>query len=155
MSKTIAIMSLFLLSITTSFADDSVKVTVGTQTYLCEITTQLSCKATNQVQQQAIQLKKNAGSIHIEDKERNLKADIDTSLDHNNVVYDFTLCSAQTCSINSTTTNPAGNINQVMLGQYNITQKSFYIIGAFISTQAAEVNFEQKILSKIMAIAIH
>ena len=60
----------FLLILSTNlFAEDTVKVLVGTQTYLCEITNQLNCKAVNQVQKAEIQLKKNAGNVTIEDKE--------------------------------------------------------------------------------------
>jgi hypothetical protein len=132
-----------------SFADDTVKVTVGTQTYLCEITNQLNCKATNQVQKADMQLKKNAGQINIQDKERKLNGEIATSLDHGNVVYDLTICSAESCSLSTVTTDPNGSINQVMSGQYNITQKSFYVLGFFISTHASDVNFEDKILANI------
>ncbi|MGZ3807585.1 MAG: hypothetical protein ACXVCE_05825 [Bacteriovorax sp.] len=147
MTKTIAFLGLFLLTSTQSFAEDTVKATIGTQTYLCELTTQLSCKAVNQVQQKEMLLKKNAERIQIEDKDRGLSAEVSTSLDNNNVVYDLTLCSSQSCSMSTVTSDPSGNINQVMSGQYNITQKSFYVLGFFISTHANGLNLEDKILN--------
>ncbi|MGZ3787880.1 MAG: hypothetical protein ACXVLQ_05120 [Bacteriovorax sp.] len=147
MTKTIAFLGLFLLTSTQSFAEDTVKATIGTQTYLCELTTQLSCKAVNQVQQKEMLLKKNAERIQIEDKDRGLSAEVSTSLDNNNVVYDLTICSSQSCSMSTVTSDPSGNINQVMSGQYNITQKSFYVLGFFISTHANGLNLEDKILN--------
>jgi len=48
------------------------KLNVGTQTFLCEFTSQLSCKAVNQLQQKEIQLNKDGAKIHIEDKTRSL-----------------------------------------------------------------------------------
>jgi hypothetical protein len=151
MSHIIFFLNLFLLISTQAFADDSVKVTVGTQTYLCEIAAQLNCKAVNQVQQQEMALKKNGGKIQIADKDRGLSADIITSLDKNNVVYDITLCSSQSCSINTVTSDTTGNINQVMAGQYNITQKSFYVLGFFISTHASGLNLEEKELNSLIS----
>jgi len=146
----------FLLILSTNlFAEDTVKVLVGTQTYLCEITNQLNCKAVNQVQKAEIQLKKNAGNVTIEDKERKLNAEIATTLDHNNVIYDLTICSAESCSLSTITSDPNGSINQVMSGQYNITQKSFYVLGFFISTQANTINFEEKILRNISQLRFH
>jgi hypothetical protein len=147
MSKIIIFLSLLISA--TSFADDTVKVTVGTQTYLCEITNQLNCKPANTVQKTEILVKKNAGQINIQDKERKLNGEIATSLDHGNIVYDLTLCSQDSCSLSTVTTDPSGSINQVMSGQYNITQKSFYVLGFFISTHASDVNFEEKILTNI------
>ncbi len=137
---------LFLLTATSTFADDFVKVTVGTQTYHCELTNQLNCTAVNQVQKKEILLKKQAGKVQIEDKERNLSAEVITSLDNNNVVYDMTLCSSQSCSLITNTSDATGNINQVISGQYNITQNSFYVLGFFISTHANDLNLEEKVL---------
>jgi hypothetical protein len=149
MTKAISLLALFLLTTTAAFSDDTVKVKVGTQTYLCEITTQLNCKAVNQVQQKEILLKKNSGSVHIEDKERGLTADIATTIDNNNVTYDITLCSAQSCTLNTVTSDTIGNINQTMSGQYNITQKSFYVLAFFISGHTGAVNFDVDILNKL------
>lgn len=151
MSKIIIL--LCLLVSTAAIADDTVKVTVGTQTYLCEITSQLNCKAANQVQKTDLQLKRNGGQINIQDKDRKLNAEIATSLDYNNMIYDLTICSAETCSQSTVTTDPNGSINQVMAGQYNITQKSFYVLGFFISTHATDVSFEDKILTNISHIS--
>ena len=155
MSKIVGFLSFLLLSSNIALADDTVKVTVGTQTYLCELTSQLNCKAVNQLQKQDIQLKKNAGQISIADKERNLTADIATTLENNNVVYDVTLCSSQACSLSTVTSDPTGNINQVMSGQYNITQKSFYVLGFFISTHANGVNLEENLLNKLSNLGFH
>lgn len=149
MNKIIIFMGLFLITTKLVIADDNIKVNVGTQTYLCQITTQLECKAVNQIQQKEITLKKNSGKIQIEDKERNLAADIATSLDNNNIVYDITLCSSQSCSLSTITSDTTGRINQVMSGQYNINEKSFYVLGFFINNHGTNINFEQKILTKI------
>jgi hypothetical protein len=155
MTKAISLLALFLLSTTAVFADDSVKVKVGTQTYLCEITTQLNCKAVNQVQQKELLLKKNAGAVHIEDKERGLTADIATAIDNNNVIYDITLCSAQSCSLNTVTSDPTGNVNQTISGQYNITQKSFYVLAFFISNRTSVINIEADILNKFSHLGVN
>lgn len=128
-------------------ADDTVRAMIGTQTFLCELSNQLSCKAVNQVQQKEIQLKKAGAKIQIEDKARNLSAEIETSLDGVNVIYDLTLCSAESCSMSSVITNSSGSINQTISGQYNITQKSFYVLAVFINTNLSPVNLEEKIIA--------
>ena len=135
--------------INTSFAEDTVKVTVGTQTYHCELGAELSCKAINQVQQKSLLLKKNGGQVGVEDKPQGLNADVSTSLNGTNVVYDFTICSAQTCSVTTTTSDSTGKINQVISGQYNITQKSFNILGFFISNQAGAIDLQEQVLQNI------
>ncbi|MDO9182720.1 MAG: hypothetical protein Q7U04_09940 [Bacteriovorax sp.] len=142
-------LSVFLMLSTNTFADDTMKITVGTQSYHCELGSTLDCKAVNEVQQKTIMLKKNGGSIGVEDKPRALSADAITSLNGTNVVYDVTICSAQSCSISTLTTDSAGKINQVISGQYNITQKSFDIIGFFISSQAGVANLQEIVLSKL------
>lgn len=131
-------LAVFFLIISTSvFAEDSVKVLIGTQTYFCQITDQLSCQAANQVQQQQVLIKKDGAKLEITDDKYNLKATIETSLNQSkSVVYDFTLCSKESCTVSTATTDSAGTINHMMLGQYNITQKSFYVLGFFISNQA-------------------
>jgi len=147
MSRSFRVIFLFLLTATSAFAEDTVKVTVGTQTYLCELSSELNCKAVNAVQQKEILLKKQSGKVQIEDKAKGLSAEVITNFVNNSVVYDMTLCSNQSCSISTTTSDATGNINQVMSGQYNITQNSFYVLGFFISTHANAVNLEEKILN--------
>ncbi|MBC7538922.1 MAG: hypothetical protein H7281_08875 [Bacteriovorax sp.] len=132
-----------------AFAVDTVKVTVGTQTYHCDLGAELSCKAVNEVQQKAIVLKKVGGQVGVEDKARGLTAEAVTSLSGTNVVYDVTICSGQSCSISTLTTDSTGTINQVISGQYNITQKSFDVLGFFISTQTPVVDLQEKILQKL------
>lgn len=154
MSKTVLLLSL-LLSSTIVLAADTINVTIGTQTYFCELASQLNCKAVNQLQKEDIQLKKNGSVVSIADKERNLSAEIATSLNNNNVVYDLTLCSSQACSLSTVTSDPAGTINQVASGQYNITQKSFYVLGFFISTHSKGINFEERLLNKLSNLGFH
>ena len=127
-------------------------MTVGTQTYHCDLGAELNCKAVNEVQQKAILIKKNGGQVGVEDKPRGLTADAVTSLSGTNVVYDLTICSPQACSIATTTSDSLGKINQVVSGQYNITQKSFDVLGFFISTQAGIVNLEEQVIHKIKVI---
>lgn len=155
MNKTCAFLIFLLLASTCAFADDTVKVMVGTQTYFCEIAGQLNCKAVNQLQKQEMLLKRNAGQISIQDKERNLTADISTTLDNNNIIYDLTLCSAQACTISTAASNAAGDVNQIMVGQYNITQKSFYVLGFFINNHSSNVNIEESLLSKVSNLGFH
>jgi hypothetical protein len=133
------------LILNSAYADDTVRVTVGTQTYHCEIGTALTCNPVNEVQQKTILLKKNGGNLSVEDKARNLSAYTVTSLSGAKVVYDITICSSQSCSISTVTSDSSGNINQVISGQYNITQKSFDVLGFFISTQNGVVDLQAKI----------
>ena len=147
--KLIAGLGLLLLVSNSAFADDTVKVTVGTQSYHCDLGAELNCKAVNEVQQKAIVLKKNGGQVGVEDKPRGLAASAVTSLNGTNVVYDVTICSGQSCSISTVTTDSTGKINQVISGQYNITQKSFDVLGFFISTQAGVTDLQEKIIQKL------
>ncbi|MDD4974087.1 MAG: hypothetical protein PHY93_07030 [Bacteriovorax sp.] len=147
--KLITGLGLILLISNSSFAEDTVKVTVGTQSYHCDLGAELSCKAVNEVQQKAIVLKKNGGQVGVEDKARGLNADAVTSLNGTNVVYDVTICSGQSCSISTVTSDSTGKINQVISGQYNITQKSFDVLGFFISTQAGVTELQEIILQKL------
>lgn len=143
---------LFLIS-NGAMADETIKVTVGTQSYHCELGAELKCLAVNDIQRKTIQLKKNDGSVAVEDKPRGLSIDVSTSLSEGRVVYDLTTCSLQSCSISTVTTDFSGSINQVVSGQYNITQKSFDIIGIFLTTQnGLSFNLEDKILSRIKRI---
>jgi hypothetical protein len=136
-------------SVNLVMADESVKVVVGTQTYRCELGAELNCHPVNEVQQKTILLKKNGGAVNVEDKPRNLSADLSTSLNNGLVVYDVTLCSGQSCSISTVTTDSTGTIDQVLSGQYNITQKSFDVLGFFISSHVGFINFSDKILASI------
>ena len=147
--KFTALLGFYLLLTNITLADDTVKVTVGTQSYHCDLGSELNCKAINEVQQKVINLKKNGGQVGAEDKVRGLSADVITSLNGNNVVYDVTICSGQSCSISTVTSDLTGKINQVISGQYNITQKSFDILGFFISTQANAINLQETILNKL------
>ena len=131
------------------FAEDTVKVTVGTQTYHCDLGAELSCKAVNEVQQKVIVLSKSGGQVGVEDKARGLTVSAVTSLSSKNVVYDLTICSSQSCSISTVTSDSTGKINQVISGQYNITQKSFDVLGFFISTQGDASNLQDKIIQKL------
>ena len=147
--KLITGLGILLLISNNAFADDTVKVRVGTQSYHCELNPELSCKAVNEVQQKVILLKKNGGQVGVEDKLRGLTADAVTSLNGTDIVYDVTICSAQSCSISTVTSDSTGKINQVISGQYNITQKAFDVLGFFISTQAGVTNLKDLILKKI------
>jgi hypothetical protein len=144
--KLIAVIGFLLLNLSNTFADDTVKVRVGTQSYHCELNPELNCNAANEVQQKVISLKKNGSSIEVEDKARGLSASTAVSLNGANVVYDITICSAQSCTISTVTSDSTGNINQVLSGQYNITQKSFDILGFFITTNTGISDFKEKIL---------
>jgi len=136
-----------LFNIAVLKADDTVKLMVGTQTFLCEFTSQLNCKAVNQLQQKEIQLKKDGAKIQIEDKARSLSAEIQTSLSGANVIYEITLCSVESCSISNVVTNSLGSINQTMSGQYNITQKTFYVLALFVNSDLSSVNLEKSIIA--------
>jgi hypothetical protein len=142
-------LSFILLISNSSFADDTVKVTVGTQTFHCELGQALSCKAINQIQQKAIVLKKTGGQVSVEDKPRGLSAEVVTSLNGTNVVYDMSVCSTQTCSLSTVTSDSSGKIDQVISGQYNMTQKSFDVIGFFISTQTPFQNLSEIIINQV------
>lgn len=141
----------FLLS-AASFAEDTVKVLVGTQTFQCEINGNLSCKAINNVQQKEMSIKKDGAKIQIADQAKGLSADIITSLNAGNVVYDITLCSNTACSISDNNGGSNGYINQTMFGQYNITEKTFYVLGFFINSENKSVDLAEKIYSKFTAL---
>lgn len=148
--KLITVFGFLFLMIKGAFAEETLKIAVGTQSYHCELGAELKCVALNEVQSKIIQLKKNNGIVVVEDKPRGLSVNVSTSLDKGRVVYDLTTCSPQSCSMSTVTTDTLGGINQVVSGQYNITLRSFDIIGFIISTQAGINNdLEDKILSKI------
>lgn len=140
---------LFVLASNLALADDSVRVTVGTQTYHCELGAELNCTAINEVQQKTIMLKKSGGEVGAEDKAHKLSASVLTTLSGTNVVYEMTICSSKTCSLTSTTSDSSGAIDQVVSGQYNITEASFDVIGFFITTNTGMTNFQDKIQQRI------
>jgi hypothetical protein len=140
---------LFLLS-NGAFGEETIKVTIGTQSYHCDLGAELKCVSVNEVQRKTIQLKKNDGSAGVEDKPRGLSVDVLTSLNKGQIVYDLTICSSQSCSISTVTTDSSGSIDQMVSGQYNITQKSFDVIGFFITTNTGlSHDLEGGILSRI------
>lgn len=131
--------------------DDEQKVNliIGAQTYLCEqANEQISCHAVGELQRKQVSIYKSGGYIGLKDKARNLTAEIVTSVVDTSVVYKATLCSRQTCSNSHVWTDPKGTVNQVMSGQYNITQKSFYILGFFLTTSGTLDNLNEKIIRK-------
>jgi hypothetical protein len=143
MFKSSLFLILILFASSKSFAADTVKVIIATQVLQCTLGEKLNCKALGQIQSKEIVLKKEGGNVELVDKEHGLSAEIVTSLENNNVVYSMTLCSSETCSISTTNTDQKGNINQSMSGQYNYTQKSFYILLFFITNQVSGLNLEE------------
>ena len=136
-------------SIASEVVDETIKVMVGTQTYQCEIANQsLSCKPVNSVQQKEMNIKKNGGRIQITDAPRGLSVEITTSLDNTQVNYNASLCSNTVCTVTDNNGGVNGYINQTMFGQYNITEKSFFVLGFFINSQIKPVNLEEKIKSQ-------
>jgi hypothetical protein len=113
---------------------DSVKLNIGTQTYQCTITNQnLDCKPVNDVERKIIDINKNNGHVQIADAPKGLSVDLNTNLNNGNVIYNITLCSNTSCSINNVYSGATGAINQIMLGQYNITEKSFFVLGVSLT----------------------
>ncbi len=123
---------------------ESIKVLVGTQTYHCETNGGLSCKAINAVQQKEIFIKKNGGKIQVVDEPRNLSADITTTMDNGEMNYDITLCSQSVCTQNSSNGGASGIIDLTMFGQFLLSEKSFYVLGFFISSQNRAAPLEEK-----------
>jgi hypothetical protein len=132
-----------------AMADDTVKVLVGTQTYQCEINTVLTCKAVNALQQKEMTVKKSGGKIQIADAAKGLSIDIDTTFENADMSYAVTLCSNTACTLSSSNGGANGYINQTMFGQYNITEKSFFVIGFFITTQNKPISLDAKLLSNL------
>ncbi len=133
----------------TNTASDTVKVLVGTQTFKCDLNGSLSCKAINEIQQKEMVVKKDGGKIQIAEQSKGLSADIVTSLNNGNVIYDITLCSNTVCTVSDNNGGSNGYINQSMFGQYNITEKTFYVLGFFINSENNSVNLSESIYSKI------
>jgi hypothetical protein len=133
MIKTISLLFILLTNMSLAYADDTIKLLVATQTYFCEMAEQMNCKAVNQPQQKEVVLNKNGGNVHIEDKEHKLNAFVNLSMDSTDVAYEMTLCSEQVCTVSVLSTDPNGTITQSMSGQYNLTQKSFYVLLLFIT----------------------
>jgi hypothetical protein len=140
MIKTISLLLILLTNVSLSFADDTVRLFAATQTYFCEMSDQMNCKAVNQPQQKEILLNKNGGNVRIEDKEHKLSANAYVSMENTNVAYEMTLCSEQVCSVSVMITDSTGTITQSMSGQYNLTQKSFYVLLFFITTNIQKTN---------------
>lgn len=134
---------------TVSYADDeTVTALVGAQTYKCTMETELVCKPVNELQQQEVVLKKNGSSLTIADDERGLDALIETSVADGDMSYDITFCSKTVCTVSSSNGGSDGYINQTMFGQYNITEKTFYVLGFFITTQNKAANLKALIQAK-------
>jgi hypothetical protein len=152
MSKLFLLLSLLLIGVhqSNAFADDTVKVIVATQTYQCDFTDKLNCKAINEFQQKEIMIKKNGGSVQVEDKEHGLMATMVTVLEGSNVSYGLTLCSALSCSVSTVESNSNGDIAQSMSGQYNITQKSFKVLLFFITNKLSSTNMGNKFFDSAM-----
>lgn len=128
------------------FAADTIKLNVATQTYQCQIANQnLNCQPVNQVQSKIIDMPRSNGRINVADAPRNLDLEIDTALNNNNMIYTLTLCSAKTCTINDVYSNATGGINQVMLGQYDITETSFYVLGVSVTNGTGVLDFSNSI----------
>jgi hypothetical protein len=124
---------------------DVVKINVATQTYQCTITQNLSCTPVNQVEQKVMEINKNGGKVSIADAPKGLSVDLVSSVTNGNIFYDITLCSSKACSLNNVAGGATGSIAQTMFGQYNITEKSFYVIGVSFNTTIKLVDFESKI----------
>lgn len=146
MSKIIPFISLLLIFSASSFASDSVKVLIATQVFHCQFNETLNCRAIDQIQRKEILLKKDSGGVQLVDKEHGLRADILTSLDNNNVIYEMTLCSSESCTTSTVDSDSVGNISQSMSGQYGQTQKSFYVLLFYITNKIDSVNLNKHFL---------
>lgn len=149
MKKFLCLVPLLLISTAASATDDSVQALVGTQTYQCTIGAELDCRAVNEVQQKQIVLKKNGSSFKVSDVPRGLEALIETSVSEGDMNYDVTFCSKKVCTLSSSNGGSDGYINQTMFGQYNITEKTFFVLGFFISTQGKTANFKKILTEKL------
>lgn len=146
--KSLLITASILLSSSLLAAEQgsTVKLAIATQTYKCTIANQnLSCAAANEIQKKVIDLNKNGGKVQIADAARGLSLDLSASLADGNVNYDLTLCSNTVCTINDVYSNSQGSISQIMLGQYNLTESSFYVLGVSISSTNGIVDFRNAI----------
>lgn len=147
MKKLMLCLGSFLL-ISGAQAADTVTALIGTQTYQCSFGPDLVCKPANELQQKQIVLKKNGSSLKIADAPRGLEAIIDTSVTDGDMSYDITFCSKTVCTLSSNNGGPEGYINQTMLGQYNMTEKTFFVLGFFITTQNKAANLQDLIQAK-------
>lgn len=124
----------------------TVKLSLATQTYQCTIANQnLNCTPVNQIERKVMDINKNGGKVQIADAAKGLSLDLVTSLNNGNVLYDLTLCSNTACTINDVYSNANGSINQVMLGQYNITETSFFVLGVSLTNASGAVDFSEQI----------
>jgi len=134
MNKLSLIALLFALPLANSFAGDTVRVLIGTQSYSCQFNPELSCAPLNELQKAVMDLKKNGGGVDINDKERNLAGAIRTSVAEGKVNYGMTICSLDSCSAVDTSGGVNGDINQVISGQYKVSETSFNVLAFFITT---------------------
>lgn len=144
----LCLVSLLTISAAAYADDDTVTALVGTQTYLCTMGTELVCEPANELQQQQIELKKDGSAFKIADELRGLEALVETSVTEGDMSYDVTFCSKTVCTVSSSNGGSEGYINQTMFGQYNITEKSFYVLGFFITTQNKAANLKDLIQAK-------
>lgn len=135
------LITLISLNVSTAFASDNIKLNIATQTYQCTISDQkLNCNPTNAVQSKVLEIGKNNGGITVSDTPKGLSLEINTQLNNNNVNYNLTLCSNTACSINNVFSDNLGSINQLTMGQYNITEKSFFVLGVSIVSLKSNSN---------------
>lgn len=149
MKKLLFLVFLFTNSKGIHAATDSVNAIVGTQTYQCTLEAELNCKPVNELQQKQIVLKKNGSAFKISDEGRALEALIETSVTDGDMNYDITFCSKAVCTISSSNGGPEGYVNQTMFGQYNMTEKTFFVLGFFISTQDKVANMKKLLQEKM------
>ena len=140
----------FNLASAHSLADqENVKLSVASQTFQCSIANQqLNCKPLNQPVEQTVDLAKNNGKFTVADTDKGLSLDISTTLDGGNVNYNLTECSNTVCTLNNVYSDSSGSINQVIAGQYNLTEASFYVLGVSLTNQNKILNIGQQ-LAKI------
>lgn len=136
---------LFMKGLLLHASTDTVKINVATQTYQCTITQSLTCTPVNQVQTKIMEINKVDGKISIADAPKGLSMDLVSSVENGNVYYDITICSSKSCSLNNVAGGTTGKIAQTMFGQYNITEKSFYVLGVSYNTDNAPIDFQRKI----------
>jgi hypothetical protein len=144
----LCLVSLLAISAAAYADEDTVTALVCAQTYQCTMGTELVCKPVNELQQQEVVLKKDGSVFRIADEARELDALIETSVTDGDMSYDITFCSKTVCTVSSSNGGAEGYINQTMFGQYNITEKTFYVLGFFITTQNKAANLKDLIQTK-------
>jgi len=144
----LCLVSLLAISATAYADEDTVTVLVGTQTYQCTMGTEVECVPANELQQQQIVLKKDGSAFKIADEPRGLDALVETFVTDGDMSYDITFCSKTVCTVSSSNGGSEGYINQTMFGQYNITEKTFFVLGFFITTQNKAANLKDLVQAK-------